>query len=542
MGKKEKNAAYDNIKKVLELMNKKKEPVISRRKIDKKSKKKSDVEQFLSKDRPKTVLDEQIASRRIKQALDAEYARVQEKSKRETKDALNKLVTKSTETQIKEQIALDLIKEKELKKGKSSTQQLLEYFEGKETAEQLLNRVPEYVDATPAVQKEIRELVKLGGYRNLAKQKSIVKKFIGGTAVQRQLLIDDIAATPQAQEMKKAMREELARVKTEKLKIENDAKAAKQKIADDKAASIKKIADDKAASIKKIADDKVIAKLEKEAKKIAAKVARGTAITAAQQKILDDKAAKDLSAQREIARLAQIETDRLAKVAQDEIDRLAEIEAEKIAAKAIIDAREANLKSLLAGKQTKIATETARLKEEKRLKEEARLIEVARIAAIEAQALAKKTAKTNFQLGKKANIDAEVAKLKKHAAKVESDRLAAIQADEDSRVDILITKMRQKGYTPVTTETKHNNAKLRKLAEDKMKAEDIALAAAAAEKARLAALAAPAPAPSSPTVKKKAVGRPPGPVKGKGFEQATLQEVGGGFNKSTLQYGAIIMI
>ncbi len=102
MGKiKEKNAAYDNIKKVLELMNKKKEPVISRRKIDKKSKNKLDVEQFLSKDRPKTLLDEQISSRRIKQALDAEYARVQGKENNKIKDALNKLVTKSTETQIK---------------------------------------------------------------------------------------------------------------------------------------------------------------------------------------------------------------------------------------------------------------------------------------------------------------------------------------------------------------------------------------------------------------------------------------------------------
>ncbi len=101
MGKKEKIAAYDNIKKVLELMKKKKEPVKSRRKIDKKSKK-LDVEQFLPKERSKTVSDEIINSRRIKQALDAEYARVQEKSKRETKDALNKLVAKSTETQIKE--------------------------------------------------------------------------------------------------------------------------------------------------------------------------------------------------------------------------------------------------------------------------------------------------------------------------------------------------------------------------------------------------------------------------------------------------------
>ena len=91
----------------------------------------------------------------------------------------------------------------------------------------------------------------------------------------------------------------------------------------------------------------------------------------------------------------------------------------------------------------------------------------------------------------------------------------------------------------MTTETKHNNAKLRKLAEDKMKAEDIALAAATAEKARLAALASPAAASSPPA--KRGPGRPP-KGKGSGFDQATVQAVGGGFNKSTLPYGARMMI
>ncbi len=58
MGKiKERMAAYDKINKVLELMKKKKEPVKSYRKIDKKSKKKLDVEQFLPKERSKTVSD-----------------------------------------------------------------------------------------------------------------------------------------------------------------------------------------------------------------------------------------------------------------------------------------------------------------------------------------------------------------------------------------------------------------------------------------------------------------------------------------------------
>ena len=87
----------------------------------------------------------------------------------------------------------------------------------------------------------MRDLVKLGGYRDLAKQKSIVKKFIGGTPLQRQELIDEIAATPKAQDMKKAMRLEITRVKAEALLLENDAKLAKKKIADDKAAE--KLAD-----------------------------------------------------------------------------------------------------------------------------------------------------------------------------------------------------------------------------------------------------------------------------------------------------------
>ena len=78
MGKiQERMAAYDNISKVLELMRKKKAPVKSQRKLDKKPKK-LDVEKFLPKDRPKTVLDEKINSRRIKQALEEEYQRVHE--------------------------------------------------------------------------------------------------------------------------------------------------------------------------------------------------------------------------------------------------------------------------------------------------------------------------------------------------------------------------------------------------------------------------------------------------------------------------------
>ena len=92
-----------------------------------------------------------------------------------------------------------------------------------------MNRVPEYVDAAPAVQKEIRELIKLGGYRNLAKQKSIVKKFIAATPAQKLLLIGEIEATPQAVAIKQAMKDEQAYLKAEKKILEDEKKADKKK-------------------------------------------------------------------------------------------------------------------------------------------------------------------------------------------------------------------------------------------------------------------------------------------------------------------------
>ena len=160
-------------------------------------------------------------------------------------------------------------------------------------------------------------VVKLGGYRNLAKQKSIIKKFIGATPVQRQDLIDVIAATPQAQAMKKAMREEQTRVKAEILLLENVAKLDKKKIADDKAAE--KLADkteralEKATEKAERAAEKATEKAEKAAEKaalmapsllakqkkidakaaaISAKLTAGKALSPAEQKLLDAKAAK----------------------------------------------------------------------------------------------------------------------------------------------------------------------------------------------------------------------------------------------------------
>ena len=159
---------------LLDLMKKREKlaPVLSHRKLNRKYEKLM-VEKFLPKDRPITELDERINSRRLKQALDAEYVEFNKKTHDKAKEALKKIVTKSAEDIFAEKIKAE---ELVLKQTKPEYQALLEYFESKESPEQLLNRVAEYVDAPGAVKKEIRELVKLGGYRDLAKQKSIVKK------------------------------------------------------------------------------------------------------------------------------------------------------------------------------------------------------------------------------------------------------------------------------------------------------------------------------------------------------------------------------
>ena len=77
---------------------------------------------------------------------------------------------------------------------------------------------------------------------------------------------------------------------------------------DEKKADKKRITDAKLLAAQKIIDDKALVKAEKEAKKVLAKQARGVALSAAQQKILDDKVARDA----ETARLAQEEVDKLA--------------------------------------------------------------------------------------------------------------------------------------------------------------------------------------------------------------------------------------
>ena len=340
MGKiQERVAAYDNISKVLELMRKKKAPVKSQRKLDKKPKK-LDVEKFLPKDRPKTVLDEKINSRRIKQALEEEYQRVQGKTNTKAAEALKKLVTKSTETNIQEQLASEIAKEKEKKTDISN---LLEYFESKETPEQLLNRVAEYVDADPATKKEVRELVKLGGYRDLAVQKSIVKKFMGGTPAQRALMITDIEATPKALSIKTAMKAEQAFAKLEKERLEVEEKDKKIKLKQEEKAIELKMQEDailekqtKGIKLKKgerFINDSRIAREAEEARlaelaRIAAEAARRKDIsTSAKEKILasgkvialEKKQAKEVQrlANKKAYELTKAEADRLAKVEAD---------------------------------------------------------------------------------------------------------------------------------------------------------------------------------------------------------------------------------
>jgi hypothetical protein len=530
------------VRKVLKLMKEKKEPVVSRRKLDKKPTK-LDIEKFLPKERSKTVSDEIINSRRIKQALDVEYARVQGKANDKVKEALKKLVTKSSGDIIEEQRALDIIKENKANAEKSSsTRQLLEYFEGKETPEQLLNRVPEYVDAEPAVKKEIRDLIKLGGYRDLAKQKSIVKKFIGGTPAQRMLLVAEVEATPTAQAMKREMADIKAVIRAEK---ELMIAEKKEKLANDKLLAAQKISDakaDKAAkqllAAQKISDAKN-AKADKAAKKLLAKSNLGITLSPAEQQVLLDKQTRDA----ETARLA-LE----AQVAQVEADRLAQEALDKLAAK---KTKEAELSALLAtGKSNKEAKEAlAKQKiEDARIAEEARQLALRKFNAgkkvnIDAEALRLKErseALAKFKSGKKANIEAESLKLPKEIAKEEArvkeeDRLKAVAKEEKKRAEKdaaekkiaddleesikhVMKKMEKKGYKPGRSDTTTNNPSIRAEAARRF---ELAKNEAAAK------LAALAPAPV--------------PVAGKGFKKLN-KDTGRGFTTAQLPYGARMMI
>ena len=578
------------VRKVLKLMKEKKEPVVSRRKVDKKPKK-LDIEKFLPKDRVKTVSDEIINSRRIKQALDAEYARVQGKSNDKVKEALKKLVTKSSGDIIEEQRALDIIKESKAKADKSSTQQLLEYFESKETPEQLLNRVPEYVDADPAVKKEIKDLIKLGGYRDLPKQKSIVKKFIGGTPAQRMLLITEVAATPTAQDIKK----EMIRTKAEEALSARLEKLAKQKIADDAAAE--KAKDKAERALEKATEkadralEKATEKADREAEKLAlmapallikqqkadakaaailTKASKGKVVTPAEQKILDAKVArdlasqkildakaiKDLAAQHEIARLAQVETDRLAEEVRLQAEALAEIQAEKLANIVYEVEKDKGYLSKEGKKMNLTPMNKLNIKGDKATtigdilaKKQAKIDILRQFNAgkkdnKDAQALRLKErseALAKFNSGKKANIEAEALKVPKEIAKeearvIEEVRLTAVAKEEkrkskeaeklkkiadelEESIKHEMKKMAKPSYKPGNSNTKTNNQAIRDEAARRFGIEQNEAAAK---------LAAPvSPVAVAPT--------------GKGFKKLN-KDTGKGFTTIQLPYGARMMI
>ena len=445
-------------------------------------------------------------------------------------------------------MALDIIKERKAKAEKSSsTRQLLEYFEGKETPEQLLNRVPEYVDAEPGVKKEIKDLIKLGGYRDLAKQKSIVKKFIGGTPLQRQELIADIEATPKAQAMKREMDDIKAVIKAEKALIDAEKKAEKQKLANAKLLAEQKILDAKLLAAQKLSD----AKADKAAKKLLAKSTRGIALSPAEQQVLLDKQTRDTEAARLVLE-AQV-------LAQEASDKLATKKT-----------KAANLSLLLAtGKTNKEAREALaaqreadRLQqiEDDRIAEEARLVreETARLAAVKLEK------KLKLSRAKMAIVTLAQEK------KAETDRLAQIEAakEENKRIDDIVKSMRKPNYKDSPKETYKNNTQLRTLAAARMKAEDLAAGIPPAAVAPVAAVAAAAGTPpGTPVAAKKGRGRPPKakavaapaasapasappsppssppPVPtGKGFELNNYMGKGFQLNKSSLPYGARMMI
>ena len=395
---------------------------------------------------------------------------------------------------------------------------------------------------------------------------------MGGTALQRQELIDDIAATPKAQAMKQAMRAEMVRVKAEELLLGNIEKAAKKKIVDDKAAE--KLADKTERALEKATEkadkaaEKATEKAEREAEKLAlmapallikqkkldnkaaailAKASKGKAVTPAEQnildakvardlaaqKVLDDKAIKDLAAQRETARLAQVEADKLLEEARLQAEALAQIQAEELAEKQLQAGKATALGNILAksmakqkvirafnaGKKVNIDAEALRLKER-------------------SEALAK------FKSGKKANIDAEQIKLPKEIAKeearvIEENRLkvvakaekkqakidAAAKADADEleeSIKHVMKKMEKTDYKPGNSKSKTNNPEIRAEAARRFDLEKKEAAA------KLAAAKVPAPTASAPS--------------GKGFELNNYMGKGFQLNKSSLPYGARMMI
>ncbi len=190
-----KDLAKSKVKILLDLMAKREKlpPVKSQRKLGKKYEKVS-VEKFLPKDRPKTELDEKIASRRIKQALDAEYVEFTKKSRDKAKEALSKIVTKSAEDIYAEKIQAEKLALKDSLKN-DSIKQLLEYFEEGQTVEQLLNKMPAYIDASPKARALMLKEIQAKAPRNILKQKEVIKKIKLLTPAQQDALKLQIEST-----------------------------------------------------------------------------------------------------------------------------------------------------------------------------------------------------------------------------------------------------------------------------------------------------------------------------------------------------------
>ena len=139
--------------------------------------------------------------------------------------------------------------------------------------------------------------------------------------------------------------------------------------------------------------------------------------------------------------------------------------------------------------------------------------------------------------------------------KAETERLEA-EKEENKRIDGIVKSMRLVGYKDSTKETYKNNTRLRTLAAERMKAEDLIAPPAAAAAAAPAAAAAAGTPPGTPMAAKRGRGRPPkakaaapaasAPASAPSSAPSSPPPVptGKGFelNKSSLPYGARMLI
>ena len=346
---------------------KKKQPIKSVRPINKELPKLL-VESFLSKDRPKTILQEKIESRRIKTALKKEYNEYKQKADKTLKEALKKNVTKSTDAILFDKIEAEENLKKKNETQKDSVKELLDYIESQQTLEQLLKRIPEYVDASKEAKKEIHDLVKISGYRDLAKQKLIVKKFLGGTPAQRQLQIQEVESTPKAKLIKVKIAEEKEQIKQDLLDQSILAVEAKEQA---KIAVQKKKEAEKALK----EADKLKIKAEKQAEKdlitekeINDRKATGKKLLKDQLLYLEEKDKKELALQQ---KLEDEEKSKLADKAKNKIIKLAELFQKK---------QKTKVDAIITEKKSEKAARLAQEAEDKRR------IEIERIILVDMEA------------------------------------------------------------------------------------------------------------------------------------------------------------